>query len=67
MIIAGTEGGIALWAFTLTCFVTGSKAVVTKAVEAFGQHSVLSLNFARRTGERLLVLANLLLENLVHV
>ena len=67
MIIAGTKGRIALWALSLTCFVMGSKAVVTKAVEAFGQHSVLPLHLARGAGEGLLVLANLLLEDLVHV
>jgi len=46
VIIAGTERRIALWALSLTRFVTGSKAVVAKAVEAFGQHSVLPLHLA---------------------
>ena len=67
MIIAGAKSSIALGTFPLPRFVTGSKAVVTKTVEAFGQDCVLSFYFARGAGQGLLVLPDFLLEDLVHV
>ena len=67
MVIAGTKGRIALGALSLTSFVTRSEAVVTEAMEALGQDSVLALNFAGWTRQRLFVLPDLLLENLIHV
>ena len=45
----------------------GPEAVVAEAVEALGEHCVLPLDLARGTRERLLVLADLLLQDLVHV
>ena len=45
----------------------GPEAIVAEAVEALGEHCVLPLDLARGTRERLLVLADLLLQDLVHV
>ena len=65
MVIAGTKGRIALGALSLTSFVTRSEAVVTEAMEALGQDSVLALNFAGWTRQRLFVLPDLLLQNFI--
>ena len=64
VVVAGAEGGVALWTLSLPGLVSGPEAVVAKAVEAFGQHRVFSLHFARRTRQRLLVFSNLLLQYL---
>ena len=45
----------------------GPEAIVAEAVEALGEHCVLPLDLARGTRQRLLVLADLLLQDLVHV
>ena len=43
------------------------EAIVAETVEAFGEDCVLSLDFAGRTGEGLLVFSHFLLQDLVHV
>lgn len=67
MVIAGSKRSVALGALPLSCLVPRSETVVAETVEALGQHCVLSLHLARRTRQRLLVLANLLSKDLVHV
>ena len=43
------------------------ETIVAEDVETLGQDGVLPLHLARGTGQRLLVLSNLLLQDLVHV
>ena len=47
--------------------IPGPETVVAEAMEAFGEDGVLPLDLARGARQRLLVLADLLLEYLVHV
>ena len=51
----------------MASYIPGPEAVVAEAVEALGEHCVLPLDLARGTRQRLLVLADLLLQDLVHV
>ena len=67
MVIAGSEGRITLGTLSLSGLVPRAQTVVAEAMETLGQNSVLPFNLARRTRQRLLILSDLLLQDLVHV
>jgi hypothetical protein len=67
VVVAGSKRRVALGTLPLSGLVPRPEAVVAEAVETLSEHGVLSLHLARGTGQRLLVLPDLLLEDLVHV
>jgi len=60
VVVVGTEGGVALGALALPRLVTRAQAAEAEHVETLGEHGVLALHFAGRTGELLLVFPHLL-------
>ena len=64
MVVAGPECSVAFWALSLPGLVSRPETVVAEAVEALGQHCVLTLHFARRTCQGLLVFPHLFFQNL---
>lgn len=54
MVVVCTKSGVALGAFSLSCFVSRLEAFQAKNVEAFGEHSIFLFDFAGRACQLLL-------------